>query len=259
MRLRRDQLILSASDLAQHLGCRYRTSLELAAAFKELDPPRWNDPALEALQELGLVHERAYVESLRERGLRVVHVTDRDDDAVSATESALLDGSDVIVQGTLARGGWLGRPDILMRVPGRSRLGPFRYEVHDTKLARETRAGTILQLCLYSDLLGAFQEVLPESFLVVTPGTPFDERRYRVLDYLAYYRQVCASLLGTRDAWRHAPPARGPEPTPHCDVCRWWPACDRRWRADDHLSLVANITRLQRRELERVIFATSDR
>src|SRR5205814_9898001 len=84
MRLRQDQLILSASDLAQHLGCRYRTTLELAAAYKELEPPRWNDPALEALRELGFVHERAYVESLRERGRRVVHVTDRDDEAGSA-------------------------------------------------------------------------------------------------------------------------------------------------------------------------------
>src|SRR5262249_1992214 len=41
-----------------------------------------------------------------------------------------------------------------------------------------------------------------------------------------------------------------PEPVEHCDICRWWRACDKRRRDDDHLSLVAGISRLQRRELE---------
>ena len=53
MRALDDLLILSASDLANHLGCRHRTQLDLRAARRELDPPRWNDPALEVLQQLG--------------------------------------------------------------------------------------------------------------------------------------------------------------------------------------------------------------
>ena len=40
-----------------------------------------------------------------------------------------------------------------------------------------------------------------------------------------------------------------PEPTEHCDVCRWWQDCDRQWRRDDHLSLTAGISRLQRKQL----------
>jgi predicted RecB family nuclease len=34
-----------------------------------------------------------------------------------------------------------------------------------------------------------------------------------------------------------------------CDVCDWFPLCDKRRREDDHLSLVAGITKLQRKEL----------
>ncbi|MCJ7795552.1 MAG: hypothetical protein MUQ56_02085, partial [Thermoleophilia bacterium] len=41
-----------------------------------------------------------------------------------------------------------------------------------------------------------------------------------------------------------------PEPVEHCEICRWWQQCDRRRRDDDHLSLVAGISRLQRREFE---------
>src|SRR5581483_1215002 len=40
-----------------------------------------------------------------------------------------------------------------------------------------------------------------------------------------------------------------PEPVEHCNVCRWFRECDARRRGDDHLSLVAGIRRLQRRQL----------
>jgi superfamily I DNA and/or RNA helicase len=37
-----------------------------------------------------------------------------------------------------------------------------------------------------------------------------------------------------------------------CDVCDWFPLCDKRRRDDDHLSLVAGITKLQRIQLRAV-------
>lgn len=40
-----------------------------------------------------------------------------------------------------------------------------------------------------------------------------------------------------------------PLPTAHCDVCRWYQECDARWRADDHVCLVAGVGRLHEREL----------
>ncbi|MBL0009474.1 MAG: TM0106 family RecB-like putative nuclease [Saprospiraceae bacterium] len=41
-----------------------------------------------------------------------------------------------------------------------------------------------------------------------------------------------------------------PDPVTHCDICRWWQVCDKRRRLDDHLSLVAGISSLQRVELK---------
>ena len=41
----------------------------------------------------------------------------------------------------------------MRRVETPSALGPWSYEVIDTKLARETKGNTVLQLSLYSDLL----------------------------------------------------------------------------------------------------------
>ena len=77
------------------------------------------------------------------------------DETESAAEtlSAMRSGADVIVQAVLAGDGWGGRADILWKVSTPSALGAWSYEAVDTKLARETKGGTVLQLCLYSDLI----------------------------------------------------------------------------------------------------------
>ena len=59
---------LSASDLANHLGCRYLTWLDLRAATGEIDAPEAHDPRLEALIERGFQHEAAYLDHLSDQG-----------------------------------------------------------------------------------------------------------------------------------------------------------------------------------------------
>ena len=69
-----------------------------------------------------------------------------------------------------------------------------------------------------------------------------------MLDYAAYYRYVKGRL--ERAVAEHSDVADTyPEPTPHCEVCRWRPNCETVRRKDDHLSLVAGISRLQRKQL----------
>ena len=55
-----------------------------------------------------------------------------------------------------------------------------------TKLARETKGGTVLQLCLYSDLLGIGQDLVPEFAYVVAPGSDYAPEPYRIADFAAY-------------------------------------------------------------------------
>jgi uncharacterized protein len=109
---------------------------------------------------------------------------------LNETGAALRAGVRIIAQGALANGRWAGRPDILKRVERPSLLGGWSYEVVDTKLARETKSGTILQLCLYSDLLSAAQGAVPEQMYIVSPWSEFQPQVFRTHDYAAYYRLV---------------------------------------------------------------------
>jgi uncharacterized protein len=65
---------------------------------------------------------------------------------------------------------------------------------------------------------------------------------------MAYYRRAKQRLEEFMSA---GPPADSyPQPVSHCDFCNWRGRCDKTWREDDHLSLVAGISKLQRAELE---------
>ena len=175
MFLRASQLVLSPTDLAAFLTCRHRTGLDLAVARGELAAPDWRDPLGQAFRERGSQHERAYVDWLRRQGLDVLDLSDAlDHEREARTLEALHAGVPAVAQAALAADGWRGYADILLRVDVPSALGSWSYEVHDTKLARETRGGTVLQLAVYSDLLGQVQGRRPERFHVVAPGSPFD-------------------------------------------------------------------------------------
>jgi uncharacterized protein len=247
------QLVLSATDLSSFLNCRHRTALELGEARGKRSRPYFHDSVLEALFARGLEHERRYVESLQTPGRHIVHLGDLKDrtEAVVGTLNAMRSGADAIVQSALQDGNWYGRPDVLLKIQASSAFGGWAYEVADTKLARETRGGTILQLGLYSEMLAHVQGCPAERFYVVTPDARDPVHAYRVDDYAAYLRLIRGQLeetIGEDDQVLGA--ANYPEPVDHCDVCPWSSVCSQKRRVDDHLSLVAGISRLHRRELE---------
>ena len=251
------QIRLSATDLANHLACRHLTTLDLAEARGHAKRPIWNDPALAVLRERGFQHEASYLDYLRSRGHSVVRLDDlqEGDSAFEKTKAAMQAGEEIIVQATLANDRWFGRADILQRVDRPSKLGEWSYEVIDTKLARETRAGTILQLCLYSDIVcevqGTPPEHMPEHMYVVSPARGLEPEEFRIQDYLAYYRFVKRRLETEVDRSHGSLGASTyPDPVSHCDICLWLPDCKQKRHDDDHLCLVAGISKLQRTELQ---------
>jgi uncharacterized protein len=245
-----EQFRFSASDLVGHLDCHHLTALDAAVARGSLSKPKIWDPVLQTLVARGLAHERAYVETLRQSGVSVAEIDGGgiNSSQVADTLTAMQSGAGVIVQGALLQGAWSGRADILRRIETPSALGAWSYEVMDTKLARETKGATVLQLSLYTDLLAAAQGRVPEHMYVVTPGSGFEPEIYRTADFGAYYRRARAGIARFLDDGG-SPSTTYPEPNAHCELCAWRVPCDQRWRSDDHLCLVAGITKIQMTEL----------
>lgn len=250
MKILNGTIHLSASDIVGHLNCNHLSALDVQVAKGLLAKPDHYDPLLEILRERGYRHEQTYIEHLQNCGyeITIIEGFDITEEAVEATLEAMRVGKGIITQGALCHNRWSGRADILRRVEIPSAFGDWSYEVIDTKLARETKGGTVLQLSLYADLLAHMQGVTPENVYVVAPWSDYEPQVFRVADYAAYFRRVkkaaesAADLSGISTTY--------PEPKAYCLICRWRNQCDQQRRDDDHLCLVANITKNQICELQ---------
>jgi predicted RecB family nuclease len=239
--------MFSATAIASFLACHHIATLDRAASRGEITKPFFKDPTIDLLRELGLEHEQRYLRELTEKdglGIVQIDVGSTWEDAAAKTIQALRQGADAVYQATFLDGPWRGRSDFLLRVDRPSALGNWSYEAVETKLARSTKAGAVVQLSFYSELLSRIQSVEPQWMHVVLGGGAALER-FPVQRYIAYFRKIKSEF---EDACRQEP-ITYPEPVEHCDVCSWSPICDARWRSDDYLALVAGITRNQRKQL----------
>jgi predicted RecB family nuclease len=247
MKYENGQYLFSPSDLASHLACSHLTELESRYSRGEIELQYHSSAMLDLLIELGKRHEQDYLTHLTDSGKSIVSMVDPLGPTSTVLE-AMQSGVDVIFQASLKELPWRGRADFLLRVEVPSQLGAWSYEVADTKLAVETRATTVLQLCMYSEMVGALQGLAPKFMHVVKPGTPFESESLRIADYAAYYRFAKRRFLqhvanfGEKESY--------PEPCSHCEICNWWPKCDKRWRDDDHLTFVAGMPKSQIVELD---------
>jgi predicted RecB family nuclease len=242
-----NKITLSPTDLSNHLGCKHLTELNREVALGIRAKPSFANPSLAALAERGLAHEKAYVNHLMLQNRTVIELPE--DSTTQNTIQLMKKGVDIIAQPTLSDENWNGRADLLIKVNRPSpNLGMWSYEVGDTKLAVETKAGTILQLSVYSDIVSQIQGLTPEFMHVIKPGNPFEEEKFRYDDYKAYYGHIKRKLI---DVIAAGPQETYPEPVEQCNICRWWQECDRRRRMDDHLSLIASIRKIHIGELNK--------
>ncbi|SER47793.1 uncharacterized protein SAMN04490244_101191 [Tranquillimonas rosea] len=245
MMWRDGEIRLSASDLMRFMACSHASFLDLERLHGRGPEPGEDSEDATLLQRHGDAHEEKHLASLRALG-GVVEI-DRDQtfaDAVNGTRAALRSGAPIVFQGALEGGVWGGWSDFLERVETPSGLGPFSYEVADTKLKRKPSPSHLLQLVLYSDLLAPLQARAPEHAHVLLG----DGRRasFRLAEYSAYARGARARL----ESFVAAPWPTRPVPCAACDLCRWREHCAGQWEADDSLHRIAGISRSQVGKIE---------
>ena len=238
-------IFLSATDLVRFMGCPHATNLDLAHMRGMGPEPGENTEDAALLQKQGDAHEVAHLTRLKNSGQTVVEIKRSGlGNNAAATRAALAAGPDVVFQGAFLSENWGGWSDFLERVETPSALGPFSYEVADTKLKRRADPKHVLQLVLYSDLLTKIQGVAPDfAHVELGDGT---RATLRLADYSAYAR-MARQRLGAFVAAGH--PTR-PMPCTDCSLCRWAAHCQSVWKTEDSLFNVANISRGQVKKLE---------
>ncbi|MYK35210.1 MAG: TM0106 family RecB-like putative nuclease [Chloroflexi bacterium] len=259
-----EQLVYSATDLVGFLECEHLANLERAAVWGHLARPTRPDPVLDRIALRGQQHEARFLASLQSQSVVVVEIgsdeevpfRERVARGREATLAAMREGTDVIYQAVLFDGRRLGYADFLVRVEQPSDLGPWGYEVWDTKLARYAKASAVLQVCMYSDMVSGIQGRLPEEMHLALGGVQADTVSFRIADFAAYYRLVAREFEAMLHRTDVFPVATSPEPVGHCDICRWNLRCRAEWRANDDLSLVAGLSSRQRRVLHGVEITT---
>src|SRR5688500_17779783 len=119
MMTRNGATLFSASDLVNFMGCAHATFLDLCnLKVPVLFPP--NDDATVLLQQIGIEHERVYLERLKAEGRTVVEIVGNVDldERVARTYDALRQGPDIIYQGAFLDGAWHGYSDFRFRCVG---------------------------------------------------------------------------------------------------------------------------------------------
>ncbi|MCL1630126.1 TM0106 family RecB-like putative nuclease [Roseibaca sp. V10] len=238
-------LILSATDLTRFMGCPHATVLDLAHLRGEGPEPGEASEDAALFQKQGDAHEATHLEGMKADGRTIIEIPRGPlAKAAQATRDAMISGADVIYQGAFLSGQWGGWADFLERVEIPSDLGPFSYEVADTKLKRRPHPKHVLQLVLYSDMLAEVQGQAPErAHLDLGDGT---RATLRLADYAAYARMARARL----EAFVADPPATRPIPCADCALCRWADHCQSVWDSEDSLFNIAGIARGQVKKLE---------
>ena len=243
MQLKDDgRLLFSPSDVTGYLSCEHLTTLSLRVARGEIEKPRLENEQAELVFRKGREHEAAYLARLRAEGKRVVEISLEPDfdweRAARETAEAIHDGVDVVYQGVLMDGRWRGQADFLeLQADG-------TYEAVDTKLARSAKPAYILQLCFYSDRLGAIQGAMPARIHVLLGSG--ERQSFRPQEFAAYARRVQGRLEEFVAAGRETTPY----PCDHCEICDFKSLCDDWWDATDSLCRVAGVGRREMAKLE---------
>ncbi len=248
MQRRAGRLIFSPSDLNRFFESPFaswmdRLHLERPNALT----PDAKDEEAQLLADKGLAHERRHLASLRGAGKDVWEPPpdlDSFEAKHEATIQAMRAGRGVIYQGALRHESFEGYSDFLYRVDAPSKLGAFRYEVVDTKLARKAQPYFLLQLCAYAKMLEATQGVRPESVHIVNGDG--DLLPFRTDDYYFYFASLERDFLETHRAFD---PESQPTPEPRADHGRWASHAAQMLEDADHLCRVAGITSHQMRRL----------
>ena len=256
MRFQNEQIFFSPSDLITFLESPFATHMERCLIGDKtkselLDVP---DELLVNLRKKGFEHENEFLSSLILEGKKVTKIENENNALMlSKTIMSMKNGIDVIAQAYLQLDNFGGVADFLIKVPGKSKLGDYHYEVWDTKLSKKMKPYFAIQLCCYAEMLENLQGIKPKNLAIVLGDKKII--RLRTNDYFAYYHALKSSFILFNENWL---PNNQPDPADTRTHGRWSEYAKKILENRRHLSLIANITQSQIKRLENAGINTID-
>lgn len=181
----------------------------------------------------GLEHEKRVVEGLYP-DVKSVRITRRED-GFARTLELMREGVPAIYQGWLMHGEWVGRPDILERRTGKSRLGKWYYVPVDVKRAHEMRKDHKAQLTFYAVLLEKIQGIFPQHPEVINGDS--ERLAFDAEEFLPEFKSLAEALERIRGGERPEPVYRK-----SCtDTSPWGTACFRLAKETNDIALIFNV------------------
>lgn len=203
--------------------------------FDAHEPTKPHDPLLLKLLDDGLIDEAERKTLASREDLAEVKSEDIEE-AFLETLAFMREGRQTIYHGTLIDKHWVGHPDVLEKVEGKSSFGAYYYVAADIKRLRVVRDDYKFQGCFYAELLRIIQGVKPQQGYVITPDAtalsyliePFETEFHLTL------AEIEAIVAGKKPAHFL---------TSGCKQSPWFHECKRESETCDDLSVLNRIWR----------------
>jgi predicted RecB family nuclease len=155
------------------------------------DERRSHEYLMQRLQDQGMI-DQMHQEIISDKE-DVAEVTAEDpDEAFNQTLGFMREGRQTIYGATLVDRHWVGNPDLLERVEGRSALGSYYYVAADMKHTRQVRDDHKFQGCFYAELLQKIQRTKPVQGYVINPDN--EALSYLIEEFQAQYSLNLAEI-----------------------------------------------------------------
>ena len=245
----------SPSDLVTYITSPYESLVkkymrDTNSNYAQEDP---EDPFLSIISSKGDKHETSILRDLINEG-KDITIIEKSDRAtmLAETHEAILDGKEVIYQGSIENNNFYGRADFLIKQLTPSGLGDFSYEIWDAKLSKSVKPEHIIQLCCYADILSGITESIPQYGFIISGDK--SKLAVSIDDYFSFYSLVRDNFLIAQENKLTNPPNPG--------MFKNWGIFSEHAKSilekDDHLSQIAGIRYSQVQKLNNININTID-
>ena len=250
MKIEKNKIFTSPSDLKNFTQCKYLTKNDILFTKKEGKGKELKKSAptedSKLVMEKGEEHERKHLNLFKDKysNYKIINKKNKTEkEQFKETVAAIKEGKEMINQAFFmdSDGKFRGYADFLIKVNTESDLGPWSYEVYDTKIARNPKPLHVLQITAYSETLGKIQGSLPkEMHLIAGNDKTHTFKVNEFIDYFIHTKEIFKNFVNN-----YKNENIYPEKCDHCKICHWIDECEKQWKNDDYINQVAKIRRSQ--------------